>query len=107
MPRTCDSQIHPLGERAQDRCERAAVLYEPAAVLSRLPQDLSALAQALSKEPQALFTLAEALSNEAQVRYPRGEVRCEDTHDRIFAVEVLGKTHPRRRELAPSRETLS
>jgi hypothetical protein len=72
------SPDHALGERAQGLYKRSAVLYEPAAVIYRLPQDERALAEALCKEAPARCELA--------------EVACEDTHDRIFAVEVLGKT---------------
>jgi hypothetical protein len=86
MQRASDRQVHALGERAQG-------LYSRAAVISRLPQDRSALAQALYEEAEARCTLAEARSN--------------DSRDRSETVEVLGKTYARLRELAPSREPLS
>jgi hypothetical protein len=72
---TWGCQIPFLCKRAQGRCERAAVLYETAAIISPLPQDRSELAQALFNEPQARYELA--------------QVVCEDPHDRVSAVEVL------------------
>jgi hypothetical protein len=93
VQRTSDRQVDVRCEPAQDRCERAPVLYEPAAFISRLPQDRSALAQALYKEAASRCPLAQALSH--------------DSHDRGEAVEVLCKTYAGRRQLARSREPLS
>jgi hypothetical protein len=86
VQRASDLQVHALGERAQD-------LYSRAAVISRLPQDRSALAQALYKEAEARCTLAEARSN--------------DSRDRSEAVEVLGKPYARLRKLAACLEPFS
>jgi hypothetical protein len=82
-----------LYERAQCLYERAQCLYEAAAAVFRLPQDRSAF--------------AEALFNEPPVRYELADAACENTLVGISAAEVLGATHARRRELAPSDEPLS
>jgi hypothetical protein len=107
LPTAWDRQVHRLGERAQGRCERAAVLYELAAAIFRLPQVRSAFAEALSKKAASRGVLAEALFNEPPVRCELAEVACEDTPDRGEAVEAAGKTQARQRELVPSDEPLS
>ena len=61
----------------------------------------------LFRLPQDRRAFAEALFNGAPVRSVLAEPTCEDAHDRSEAVEVLGKTHARRREFAPSLEPLS
>jgi hypothetical protein len=86
-------QVHLLGGRAQGLYARAAVLYEPAAAVSGLPQDRRSLAEVLSKPSPARFARAEALFDESPVRCDLAEVTCEDTRDRSEAVERLGKTH--------------